>query len=713
METQGRDDRLSGWRQQFNSDVKFAGKWLKSSGSTMGIQIKDGDGTSRSPQEAAEKIHKYWDQFWQQLKAETPPTEQITEQLLQNTVSLPEERFIIPSVQELVSVAASMRGSGGGDAWVGSELSCLPPEAWQMYRILVERWLAAGRVPEAVKAARTVFLPKEHKVIEGVLQAGDARPITVLSSWWRVLIGTWLKTSQAHQWISQILHPVVVYGKQSDSQVAAGQLLEAYTQAGFLCSLDYTKCFDCLRPSSSVAMFIKTGLDSRFCTIIKDLWDSHVRWPSWGGTVHHEVLATHGLPIPQGECLGPITCCLWLSAGQRYVEAQMGAALTSSIYMDDRSFVARSAEELVQAQRCWADWSGRVGLLESASKTQMTARSQAQKRSLQTLIPAEWFRSDITMLGVVTKGAPRCNAQQERDRLTKAKLRLTSLSTLRLGSGLFAVYARVFSLSLCSYGWLSRLPRKMDCDALWTAVKKGQKVLYSANTWLRAMVHGGLNHLDIITACNLFRVVSVLRFRGQAFWSNGSGSLVAELRKWFKARRFSEVRPWEWSHVDDPSIQVSALNSDKVHLKRMSHLIREGWRFYCWDQFLQTSRHEISTVSHVQASDLRQVKWSAVRALSESCAACRTVAVGGTVSPAWFHARDGEPFSSSCPWCPALGSWFHVCWECEFSPLLASRPPTPSLGITRRFGWSPNPGPVLKYLAEVQKAIWDHRYGRS
>ena len=168
----------------------------------------------------------------------------------------------------------------------------------------------------------------------------------------------------------------MVYGKQSDSQVAAGQLLEACTQAGLLCSLDYTKCFDCFRPSSSVAMFMKTGLDFRFCTIIKDLWDTHVRWPSWGGTVHHEVLATHGLPIPQGECLGPITCCLWLSAGQRYVEAQLGVALTSSIYMDDRSLVARTAEELVQAQRCWADWSGRVGLLESAPKTQMTARSE-------------------------------------------------------------------------------------------------------------------------------------------------------------------------------------------------------------------------------------------------------------------------------------------------------------------------------------------------
>lgn len=40
------------------------------------------------------------------------------------------------------------------------------------------------------------------------------------------------------------------------------------------------------------------------------------------------------------------------------------------------------------------------------------------------MIPAEWFRSDITMLGVVTKGAPRCNAQQERDRLT---IRLSSV----------------------------------------------------------------------------------------------------------------------------------------------------------------------------------------------------------------------------------------------------------------------------------------------
>lgn len=241
--------------------------------SAAGIQIKDDEGTSRSPQEAVGKIHRYWEQFWQELKAATPPTEQITAQLLQNTVSLPEETFQVPSVQELTCVGRGEGMLGSAPSSVVCRRTCGRRSGFS----LSSGSNLEGHVPEAVKAARTVYLPKDHKIIEGVLQAGDARPITVLSSWWRALIGTWLKSAQAHHWVARILRPVVVYGKQGDSQVAAGSLLEAYTQAGFLCSLDYAKCFDCLRPSSSIAMFMKTGLDSRFCAIISDLWNNHVR----------------------------------------------------------------------------------------------------------------------------------------------------------------------------------------------------------------------------------------------------------------------------------------------------------------------------------------------------------------------------------------------------------------------------------------------------
>ena len=291
-----------------------------------------------------------------------------------------------------------------------------------------------------------------------------------------------------------------------------------------------------------------------------------------------------------------------------------------------------------------------------------------QKSSLQALIPAEWFRSDITMLGVATKGAPRCNAQQERERLTTAKQRLSSLSMLRLGSGLFAVCARVFALSLCSYRWLSRLPRKMDCDALWIAIKKGQKVLYSANTWLRAMVHGVwiiLTSSPPATSSGSCRscAVGVRRFgptgRVVSWRSCASGSrLGGSLRCVLGSGVTSMIRPsgcprWVLIRVISSAWVISSGKVGGSTVGTVSPNV-SSWDF------------------HGQSCSgmLRRLTWgrsscSTVRALSESCAACRTVAVGGTVSPAWFHARDGEPFSSLCPWCPALGSWFHVCWECK------------------------------------------------
>eukprot|EP00435_Cladocopium_sp_Y103_P004430 s4850_g1.t1 len=354
------------------------------------------------------------------------------------------------------------------------------------------------------------------------------------------------------------------------------------------------------------------------------MWTEHTRWCSWNGTVHPVPMVTHGMPIPQGECLGPLTFCLWLSAGQRFVEQRLQVNLKSSIYMDDRSFVTKDAETLVEARSAWASWSTKVGLLESQQKIQMTAKSKRQKSSLQSLIPAEWFHQEVTMLGVVSRGGRRSNATTEEGRLAKAKKRLIVLAGLRLGSNLVAVYSRIFAISLCSYGWIARLPVQKDVESMWKLIKKGQKVLHSSNTWLRCMVHGGISHLSPICACNLFRVVAILRCRFQISWTNICGSPVAALRKWFTDHRFKEAAPWVWFHVDDESIRISAECYARPHLDRMRHLIREGWRFFCWDRFLHTSRHEISTAAHVSAAQLRAVDWAAVRSMSASCAASRT-----------------------------------------------------------------------------------------
>ena len=424
-----------------------------------------------------------------------------------------------------------MRGSGGGDAWCAEELRYLPQNTWELFRTIAGDWLQKGQVPAPLRVARTVFLPKESKLQDGQLKAGDGRPITILSCWWRFFTSTWLHSEHAKNWYKQILHPSVVYGAASDAQISAGRLLAEYSQDGFLCTLDYTKCFDCLRPECSVQIFKQTGLSGQFCNLLTDMWTEHTRWCSWNGAVHPVPMVTHGMPIPQGECLGPLTCCLWLSAGQRFVDQQLQENLKSSIFMDDRSFVAKDADTLVEARSACAMWSSKVGLFESLPKIQMTAKSMRQKTELQSLIPENWFQQEVTMLGVVSRGGRRTNAATEEARFAKAKARLNVLAGLRLDSNLVAVYSRIFAVSLCSYGWIARLPVKKDVDAIWKLIKKGQKVLRSSNTWLRCMVHGGISHLSPICACNLFRVVATIKCRYQITWTRVGGSPVAALRK--------------------------------------------------------------------------------------------------------------------------------------------------------------------------------------
>ena len=52
-------------------------------------------------------------------------------------------------------------------------------------------------------------------------------------------------------WAAQVIHPGIAYGCGSDAQVLAAKVLDSYSRDGFLGSLDYAKCFDCLPPPGS------------------------------------------------------------------------------------------------------------------------------------------------------------------------------------------------------------------------------------------------------------------------------------------------------------------------------------------------------------------------------------------------------------------------------------------------------------------------------
>ena len=227
---------------------------------------------------------------------------------------------------------------------------------------------------------------------------------------------------------------------------------------------------------------------------------------------------------------------------------------------------------------------------------------------------------------------------------------------------------------------------------------------FQVNKWLRAVVLGGNSHVDVRSACGLFRVLYQLRRKGSCVWNDLSYTPLWTLRKWLKERGWIEVAPWSWERQG-----LRLCLRANAQLQRQLHNLRSGWREYCWSRFMSSGRHEAVDVGNVDIQVFRRCDFEHMRRLMKN-PACRSVALGATVSPAWFQTT--RVFSDRCLWCDALGTWHHLCWECSESPLRDARPQTPRCNLLRRWGWGTKSetGLILPYLAQVQELLWRSRW---
>ena len=119
-------------------------------------------------------------------------------------------------------------------------------------------------------------------------------------------------------------------------------------------------------------------------------------------------------------------------------------------------------------------------------------------------------------------GQPVPHRSDKEDARVAAGTQYRLLATLWLSAEKYAFYSRYFAISKVTYGWLGLSPTSGLCTKLWNALKAGQRVTFMANKWVRAMVHGGLNHLDVLAAANLLRV-----------WHLDQGSSYMEFHWWY------------------------------------------------------------------------------------------------------------------------------------------------------------------------------------
>ncbi|CAE7268184.1 Pol, partial [Symbiodinium sp. CCMP2456] len=427
LEKSQKQKNCTEWRNQLKDpSLQGLSRWLRGKDQDpAGVVVFDDQGDALDSQEVTDKINRHWRQVWmEQRQAESPTPEAIATTLVQDFGKPVVTSWSEWSEQDLRTALAKASRSAGTDSWSAAEIRCLPPEAVHTWFLLTQQWLRCGTLPLQLRQVRMVNLVKAHKVrANRRLSVADCRPISVMSVFWRVFASAWSRKARA--WMDSNLPAEV--GSRAGAAGAEGlasELQDALVcDGGFLASL----CYDRMQGDAATAALEQLGWPGELCRLMREAW-VHDRFVSWDQHTSSDVLKASA--VPQGCPLAPVTLLIWMTSGFRWTEAQLthtGASLTR-IYMDDRSWWASRWSGVEERINSWTSWSRRVGLKESTSKTQITAKGRISRTLLALNADPAWIREDAKILGctTVTSGRRR-DSETETDRLARAARRASLL----------------------------------------------------------------------------------------------------------------------------------------------------------------------------------------------------------------------------------------------------------------------------------------------
>ena len=248
-----------------------------------------------TPRECTTLIADFWTQFWEEAQSQGPDDATIYERLTR--WALPDRantQWEAPSLSLLVAQARKATGAAGH----------LPQTALATFRRLALQWEEQGVCPEQLTHSRQVNLPKNAKVLNSHVDVGDVRPIAVMSCFWRLWGSTWMQTPSIKHWVRSNTSAEIAFGRGSSAPFSATECFEAFAADGFAASLDFTKCYDCMRPQGTVQLMRAGGFPEGLCKLCQAVWCRQKRWLEWGGHVaQHPIDSGHA--TAQGCRFGP------------------------------------------------------------------------------------------------------------------------------------------------------------------------------------------------------------------------------------------------------------------------------------------------------------------------------------------------------------------------------------------------------------------------
>ena len=669
IEQKEKDHKLREWRKKMKTDPKAKGLWINKQGNTMSPMVQS-ETTAKTRTEGVGMIHEYWKSFWNNQQWEDEERYQRAEEVAEFVRSKTRGRALSggrPSLKEFCNGLKRISGTHGIDGWASQELKLFSQscKAAAMIWEAMELWEEENVIPECLLHCKLVCVPKKDLRF---LAPNQYRPICVMSSLWRAWSCTWIRTGIVRDWTAMVFPKEVAGGIPNSlgAEVLASVVDHQLLVGKFGASLDFKHAFDTVdlrMMRSALAKAVPVQLQN-WINLVFEHWCRMNRWIVNDGCVHAESICS-ATGLPQGDPAAPLVMNLLIAVCMEKVNvACEDPSLLNVTYMDDRTLVSNSRAKVDNAVEAWALQAEKYHLMENNQKAQFV-----QVRS----------GNSMEVLGAVV-GKPnktQVDASGSAKRLSKADEKYRRISFLPLNFPEKLKSANSYVKSGLDYGWLAVMPNgkqlKKQETVLWKCLGKTG---YSS-PHMRKVLMGAHSHLSLQI---LRRQIRIIAKRNLAMLAMGleikSSSIEKMVAQSLEALGWSEEGEI-WSHYVYPDgFKINEM-VDNARWTKVSHHLRESYRYEAFEQLKACGRHDALCVNGLAYDEKRRklaLKWAGANFTAIM------LLLGGIQSPLQRHTCGWYRITLYCPTCGETApDWEHL-WRC-FAGCV------PTDGLLRRYIW--------------------------
>eukprot|EP00435_Cladocopium_sp_Y103_P064840 s46_g26.t1 len=469
-----KQEAVARWRQGIYQQGKEATKWLNRHSTVQpnSVQVPAPAGGFRATtdlKDTFDAITDYWRQIWHR-NVDTEELDRLKSGRLTRPEGQPMDSDWRLQPIDLLNMARQNSGAPGCDGWRHTELRWWPEKAWQIFLDLCHDWCTRNIFPDSWQHCRLVMLPKDD-LQHGAVKVSAMRPICIQPLICRLTSSVMAKKAQ--QWVLRLVSPDV-HGalRGCGIEAAIATLDQNFQHNRLLCSLDLAKAFDHMHPTLAIGLLRHSGVHAQWANHLQHMWSKQWRWMQMLHYINTapELLETS---VPQGCAMAPLAMVVLLMEAERDVTTVSRAhgLFQQAVFIDDRSFVTDTPQNLHRACQRWRNWCDRLGLAENADKMKIVCLDQGKSMGLRRLGFEQ--RSIVASTRVLGVDFGEHDNPTIMKRVEKAWRILQRLQTLPVATDLKRSLYRSRGAFLLSWGWWLDEPKRAMCAKWTTRIKKG------------------------------------------------------------------------------------------------------------------------------------------------------------------------------------------------------------------------------------------------